>query len=165
VIRDAVQPLVSIVTPSFNQGRFIRNAIDSVLAQDAGIPSIINVPLYDPDEAAAVLGRLNTLPEERLLAIQAENWRLLDEHYNWARFADQVIAAIESAASPPLDPESRSRRIMFVYNEQRSPHGPLRTGLRRVFRKRGRVFRKGASAVQRVRRRPGVGHTSRGSQK
>jgi glycosyltransferase involved in cell wall biosynthesis len=129
-----------------------------------GIPSITNVPLDDPDEAAAVLARLNTLPEERLLAMQAENWRLLDEHYNWERFADQVIAAIESTASPPLDPESRSRRIMFACNAQRSPHGPLKTGLRRVFRKAGRLFRRGASAVRRLRRRPGAGHTARGSQ-
>ena len=86
----------------------------------AGIPSITNIPLDDPDGAAAVLARLNTLPEERLRAIQAANWRLLDEHYNWDRFANQVIAAIDSAASPPLGTESRSRRLLFVWNEQLS---------------------------------------------
>ena len=85
-----------------------------------GIPSIITIPLDDPDRAAAVLSGLNTLPEERLRAIQAANWRLLDEHYNWDRFADQVIGAIESAASPPLGPESRSRRLRFVWNGQLS---------------------------------------------
>jgi glycosyltransferase involved in cell wall biosynthesis len=131
----------------------------------AGIPTITNVPLDDPDEAAAVLARLNTLPEQRLLAMQAENWRLLDQHYNWERFADQVIAAIESTASPTLNPESCSRRIMFAYSTQRAPHGPLRTGLRRVFRKPGRLFRRGASAVRRMRRRPGVGHTPKGTQR
>lgn len=121
-----------------------------------GIPTITNVPTDDPDEAAAVLARLNTLPEERLLAMRAKNWRLLDEHYNWDRFADQVIAAIESTASPPLGPESRRRRILFAYNAQLSPHGPLKTGRRRVFGTASRLFRRGASAVRRMRRRPGV---------
>jgi glycosyltransferase involved in cell wall biosynthesis len=127
----------------------------------ARIPSITNLPLDDPDEAAAVLARLNTLSEDRLLAIQAQNWRLLDTHYNWGRFADQVIEAIESDASPALDPESHGRRIMFVWNAQWSPQGPLRTRLRRVFRKAGRLFRRCASAVRHVSRRPGLEHSKR----
>lgn len=114
-----------------------------------GIPSITNIPLNDPDQAAAVLTRLNALPEDRLRAIRVENWRLLDEHYSWERFAGQVIAAIESAASPPLGPESRSLRIMFAYNALRSPHGLLKAGPRRVRRTAGRLVRGVVSAVRR----------------
>lgn len=131
----------------------------------AGIPSITNVPLDDPDGAAAVLACLNTLPQESLRAMRAANWRLLDQHYNWERFANQVIGAIESTASPPLGPESRSHRIMFAYNAQRSPDGPLRTDLRRVLKNPRRLLRRGASAVRRIRRWPGLGRTPRGTQR
>ena len=108
----------------------------------AGIPTITNVPLDDPDGAAAVLTRLNTLPEQHLLAMQAENGRLLDQHYNWDRFADQVIAAIESPASPPMGPESLSRRLAFAFYGQLSPFGPLLTGLARAKRMARRVSRR-----------------------
>jgi glycosyltransferase involved in cell wall biosynthesis len=104
-----------------------------------GIPSITNVPLDNPEEATAVLARLNRLPVERLLALQAANWRLLDEHFNWERFADQVIAAIESDASPPLGPESFGRRILFACSGSLSPYRPLGASLRRVNRKLRRL--------------------------
>lgn len=118
----------------------------------AGIPSIINVPLNDPDAAVAVLARLNALPEEQLAAMRAENWRLLDGHYNWERFAGQVIAAIESTASPPLGPEPRHRRILFIWNAQRSPHGPLRTALRRAHGRLRRLAEEAALGFRRLGR-------------
>ena len=130
----------------------------------AGIPSITNIALDDPDEAAAVLARLNSVPQERLLAMQAANWRLIDEHFNWDRFADQVIGAIESTASPPLDPEARSRRIMFAFNAHRSPHGPLKTSLRRVNRIGRRLFRMAVSIARRMSFRRGVRHRPKGTQ-
>jgi Glycosyltransferase len=101
----------------------------------SGIPSIINVPVENADEAAAVLAGLNDLPDERLREMQAANWRLLDEHYNWARFTDQIVSAIESSASPPLGYESRIRRILLVCHAQFSPFGPLSLGLHNVDRK------------------------------
>lgn len=123
-----------------------------------GIPSITNVPLDDPDRAAAVLNRLNNMSHEHLLEIQNENWRLLDEHYNWGRFAGQVIAAIESTTSPPLGFESPSRRIMFVHSAHWSPQGPIRTSFRRVLKKPWRLLKRGTSAVRRMRHAPGVDH-------
>ena len=119
----------------------------------AGIPSITNVALDDPDEAVAVLARLNTLPEEGLLAIQAENWRLLDEHFNWKRFADRVVAAIECSASPPLGPESRSHRTVLACHAQLS--------LARRALRLGRLVP--AAAAQRIP--PGGGHTREGRQR
>jgi glycosyltransferase involved in cell wall biosynthesis len=119
-----------------------------------GIPTIINVPLDDPDGAAAVLTRLNTLPEQHLLEMQAENGRLLDLHYNWDRFADQVIAAIESPASPPIGPESLSRRLAFAFYGQLSPFGPLLTSLGRMRRLPGYLLKRGREIGRRVSRGP-----------
>lgn len=119
-----------------------------------GIQGITNVPLDDPDAAAAVLARLNELPEEALLEVQKANWRLLDEHYNWERFANQVIAAIESVASPPLGPESRSRRLAFAFYGQLSPYRPLLTGVNRLRRKAAYLSRRGAAIMRRVGRVP-----------
>ena len=71
-----------------------------------GIPSLPNVPLGDARAAAEVVRHLLEAPEPDLVAMQAANWKLLDEHYNWDRFAAQVIDAIEATDSPPLGHES-----------------------------------------------------------
>ncbi len=50
------QPLVTIVTPSFNQGRFIRPTIESVLSQDYPAIEYIVMDGGSTDETAAVVG-------------------------------------------------------------------------------------------------------------
>jgi len=60
-------PLVTIVTPSFNQGRFIRETIESVLTQDYPNIEYIVVDAASTDETAAVVrgyaGRLTFISE------------------------------------------------------------------------------------------------------
>lgn len=62
------QPLVTIVTPSFNQGRFIRQTIESVLAQDYPRIEYIVMDGGSTDETAAVVkeydGRLSWFSEK-----------------------------------------------------------------------------------------------------
>ena len=66
--------------------------------------------------------------EVDLVAMREENWRLLDEHYTWDRFAAQVREAIESTQSPRLLQESLMRRLAFTYYAITSPYGWIRRG-------------------------------------
>ncbi|MFN3979841.1 MAG: glycosyltransferase, partial [Caldilinea sp.] len=86
-----------------------------------GYPSIINVPLDDPEGAAIVLRRLQSLPDTELFQLQAANWRLLDEHFNWDRFASQVIDAIESTDSPACGFVTAEHRRRLRRLAMRSP--------------------------------------------
>lgn len=111
----------------------------------AGVPGIANVPLGDAAEAATILRRLNEAPEEELLETQAANWRALDTHYNWDRFARQVVEAIESDRSPALGEEPFNRHLQFAWAALTSQHGTIQgarrqagRGLRFVARKAGR---------------------------
>jgi hypothetical protein len=90
-----------------------------------GLPSVPNVPLGNARAAAGILRGLLQAPQSELIEKQAANWRLLDERYNWDRFAAQVIEAIEANDSPRLGGESLGRRGKFWYYEASAPGGIL----------------------------------------
>jgi glycosyltransferase involved in cell wall biosynthesis len=92
----------------------------------SGYPGIVNVPLDNAEQAVAILYELQATPESRLHEMQAANWELLDQHFNWDRFAGQVIGAIESDASPALAPESWQRRLRLWQAFVSSPYFYLR---------------------------------------
>jgi hypothetical protein len=75
-----------------------------------GFPGIINIKLDDLESALRVLRQLQKIPERQLLEIQRDNWKILDDHFNWDRFTNQVIDAIESDISPPVASISARRR-------------------------------------------------------
>jgi len=91
-----------------------------------GYPGIVNVPLDHPEEVVRILRQLQQQPDEQLKAWQAKNWQLLDTHFNWDRFARQVMDAIESDASPALGHEPRARAWWIRWAALRSPHFYLR---------------------------------------
>jgi glycosyltransferase involved in cell wall biosynthesis len=68
-----------------------------------GYDSIVNIPLDDVSSAVAVLRRLQSAQEEDLSRLQQKNWQLIDEHFNWDRFAAQVVDAIEGEPAPAAE--------------------------------------------------------------
>lgn len=67
-----------------------------------GYDSIINLPLNDIEGAKDVLEHLQTIDHQTLENWQKMNWALLDTHFNWDRFAQQVIEAIQTDEIYPL---------------------------------------------------------------
>lgn len=57
------RPLVSIIVPSFNQGRFIKETIDSILSQDYRPIEVLVLDGASTDETVAVLKRYEGVPE------------------------------------------------------------------------------------------------------
>jgi hypothetical protein len=78
-----------------------------------GYPGILNIPLHDPSRALLVLERLQSAPEEVLHGMQTANWKALDLHFSWDRFASQVRHAIDSTASPGILKEGLVRKAML----------------------------------------------------
>jgi len=57
------RPLVSIIVPSFNQGRFIRRTLQSILSQDYRPIEIIVMDGASTDETVAILEEFSSAPE------------------------------------------------------------------------------------------------------
>lgn len=91
-----------------------------------GYPGIVNLPLDDPINAVKMLENLQVLPEPELLAMQRINWQALDAHFNWDRFAGQVLDAIRSDRSPPTLGEGLGRKVWLRTSALTSPLSPLR---------------------------------------
>lgn len=100
-----------------------------------GFRGIPNVPLNDVEVACGVIRDLQEASEDTLLAMQHENWRLLDERFNWDRFAAQVVEAIESFASPRCAPVSPRHRLRIAVAAMRCRPGRLGRVAQRLLRK------------------------------
>ena len=59
------QPLVSVIVPSYNQARFIRETLDSILGQDYRPLEVIVFDGASKDETVDVLGSYGDRPELR----------------------------------------------------------------------------------------------------
>jgi len=100
-----------------------------------GYESIVNVPLNDVADAVAILRELQQMDESRLYAWQASNWVLLDSHFHWDRFAQQVEAAL-TLELPPLAPAPLLQRTQIALAETASymQRSMLKSLVRHIFR-------------------------------
>ena len=87
----------------------------------AGIP---NIPLRDPVGAVAVLQRLQQAPAHELQAMQAANGQLLDQHFNWDRFARQVQDALLQEGRAAWGEEPAWRKLRLRWAAAQSPYAP-----------------------------------------
>lgn len=76
-----------------------------------GFPGIVNVPLDDARLVVDIIKEIQVLPESTLKNLQEVNWQLLDNHFNWNRFACQVIDAIENDLKPALASAKFTQRM------------------------------------------------------
>jgi glycosyltransferase involved in cell wall biosynthesis len=86
-----------------------------------GHEGIVNVPLASVGSVVEILRGLQDAPDAALAAKQRSNWEALDRHFNWDRFAAQVVEAIESPASPPCLPVSFKRKRELMIAELKTP--------------------------------------------
>src|SRR5205814_9445177 len=91
-----------------------------------GNPGIINIPLNNVTAVVSQLRELQAAPEAELVDRQHVNWKELDQHFNWDRFTNQVIDAIESNESPALLSEPLKRRAQLRWAALTSPFSMIR---------------------------------------
>lgn len=89
-----------------------------------GHPGIPNLPLRDAARAAAILGELQHCPEARLRDLQRANWKALDEHFNWDRFARQVADELRATGRPAWTPAPLPGRLLLRAAAAVSPYAP-----------------------------------------
>ena len=88
-------------------------------------PGIVNVPLNDPPAAVNILKDLQERADETLREMQVANWKVLDGHFNWDRFAGQVRDAILAPSRPTLGPETARKKVQLRLLAWTAPYSPL----------------------------------------
>src|SRR3954462_6988719 len=90
--QDTMRPLISIVIPSYNQAHFLREAIESVLAQSYPALEIIVVDDGSRDESATVAMRypnVRCLRQPNMGVAAARNTGLRHSSGEYLVFLDQ----------------------------------------------------------------------------
>jgi glycosyltransferase involved in cell wall biosynthesis len=90
-----MRPLVSIVVPSFNQGRFLRETLDSIVTQDYRPLEIVVMDGGSTDESVDVLRSYGNLPELRWRSERDKG--VVDAVNKGLREARGAIIAIQSS--------------------------------------------------------------------
>ena len=115
------QPLVSIVTPSYNQGAFIRATIESVLAQDYPAIEYIVMDGGSTDATARIVaeyaGRLTWISEKdrgQTHAINKGFQRARGQYVAWINSDDLLLPGAVAGAVAAL---GRSPQVAAVYGE------------------------------------------------
>lgn len=104
----------------------------------SGYEGIVNLPAHDVQSAAGLLSRLQGAHSSKLERLRRANDDLLRRHFNWDRFARQVLDAIEGSDSPPLSTQTLSDRLRLRAAALGSPYSPIHPrNLRREARRLG----------------------------
>ncbi len=87
----SANPLISIVIPSFNQGKYIRATIDSILSQDYRPLQIIVIDGASRDQTIAVLQSYHGIPEVEWVS-EADSGVVEAVNKGFARVRGQIVA-------------------------------------------------------------------------
>jgi glycosyltransferase involved in cell wall biosynthesis len=132
---DRDQPLVTIVLPSLNHGHFIRDAIDSVLAQDYPAIELILMDGGSTDDTAAVVGeygsQVHFVSESDRGQADAINkgWRLgRGSILSWLCADDLLLPGAVSAVVKQFAREPDASLVYGDYEEWELPRDRLILG-------------------------------------
>ena len=87
-----------------------------------GFPSIRNLSIENLEEAVSTIENLQFIPESKLKEWQKENIKLLDQHFNWERFCNQVLEEIETRSKPEIENDNSSLNSFLKSAEKQSPY-------------------------------------------
>src|SRR5262249_24895827 len=91
IIRDSGFPLVSIVTPSFNQGQFIRETIENVLSQDYPNLEYWGIDAQSTDQTLNILHEYETNPRFHCLS-EPDQGQSDAINKGWSRRQGSILA-------------------------------------------------------------------------
>lgn len=116
-------PLVSIVVPSFNQGRYIRATIDSILSQDYRPLQIIVIDGASCDETVSILQSYGSVPELEWVS-EPDSGVVEAVNKGFARVRGQLVGIQSSddcyeagAISTVVHEFERDRRLGLLYGD------------------------------------------------